>query len=178
MIEISVTCDNTDRGLVVASLLQGFALSDVQHSVHTSESKRVHLYATAAPLASAAWPTPDEAYADAPGVLDEIGWLTRTAADWHDQNDREYYLRKAAAYDRIALHEERNGPSGCETETEVAEATAFYLLDHDRDGDGNHGGYPYEPDHPAAEDNPRGYVRQEYALWRAAQGPTPQHTHS
>ncbi|WP_051877123.1 hypothetical protein [Streptomyces natalensis] len=108
------------------------------------------------------WPTPDEAYVGAPSIADEFTWLYRTAADWHDELDREWYLRQAAFLDRIAL---RNDPEEPGIAAEEAQATATFLLDCDKAGDGDYGGQPYWPEHPAAEANPRGYVRQEYVLW-------------
>ncbi|MFF4949760.1 hypothetical protein [Streptomyces chattanoogensis] len=115
---------------------------------------------------AAEWPTPEEAYAWAPSIADEFAWLYRTAADWHDELDREWYLRKAALLDRIAL---RNAPEELGIATEEAEATATFLLDCDKAGDGDYGGQPYWPEHPAAEAHLRGYVRQEYALWHSSQ---------
>ncbi|MFE1771202.1 hypothetical protein [Streptomyces sp. NPDC059008] len=101
----------------------------------------------AAPGFAQTWPTPDEAYADAPSIDEELDWLNRTAAEagWEEELCREYYLRKAAAFDRIALCED-----GCATDTDVAEGTAAYLLDLDQAP----GGY-----------DPRAYVRQQYAMW-------------
>ena len=99
-----------------------------------------------------AWPTPEKAYALAPSIISEIGWTFRTVAarECFTQMDREYYLRKAALLDRIALLDEPDEPDGDATET--AEAAALYLLDMD-----------HAPTHAAK--NPRGYVRHEYARW-------------
>jgi hypothetical protein len=95
------------------------------------------------------WPSPDEAYASAPSIDDELDWLNRTANHTYDGLDRDWYLRNAAALDRIALGESTN-ERACPGE---AEATAVLLLDLDQ----------------ASRDyDPRAYVRQQYALWWAA----------
>ncbi|MEU8994090.1 hypothetical protein AB0C95_04585 [Streptomyces caniferus] len=93
------------------------------------------------------WPTPDEAYAAAPSIDEELDWLNRTANASYDEDlNRDWYLRNAAALDRIALGEsttERACP-------EEADATAVLLLDLDQ----------------ASRDyDPRAYVRQQYARW-------------
>jgi 8-oxo-dGTP diphosphatase len=124
----------------------------------------LHLTADQRP-APAAWPTPEAAYALAPSIISEIGWVTRAAADpeTYDPANREYWLRKAAALDRIALRDEPAAPHA--DATEAAEAVAVVLLDNDKGEDGEYIGQPYGPGHPAAEANPRSYVRQEYAHW-------------
>ncbi|MDV7223102.1 hypothetical protein [Streptomyces prunicolor] len=98
------------------------------------------------------WPMPEKAYALAPSIISEIGWTFRTVAarECFTQMDREYYLRKAALLDRIALLDEPDEPDGDATET--AEAAALYLLDMDHAS-------------TDAAKNPRGYVRHEYARW-------------
>ncbi|QES42577.1 hypothetical protein DEJ49_17750 [Streptomyces venezuelae] len=99
---------------------------------------------------------PTEAYALAPSILSEIGWTTRTVADAEcfDELEREYYLRKAALLDRIALLDEPDLFSDGDV-TETALAAALMLLDIDR---------PHLAAHLAAEGekDPRGYVRQQY----------------
>ncbi|WP_406100062.1 hypothetical protein [Streptomyces canus] len=93
------------------------------------------------------WPTPKQAYANAPSILDEIGWTARTLAalKCFTELDRDFYLRKAALLDRIALLDEPNTPGDV---TETAVAAALYLLDLDQ---------------PGVICDPRGYVRQQYA---------------
>ncbi|WP_328480267.1 hypothetical protein OHS71_17250 [Streptomyces sp. NBC_00377] len=97
--------------------------------------------------AHAPFPTPEQAYADAPSIFDEIGWTVRTLAarECFTKLDREFYLRKAALLDRIALLDEPGNPRGT---TETAVAAALYLLDLDQ---------------PGAICDPRAYVRQQYA---------------
>jgi hypothetical protein len=114
------------------------------------------------------WPTPEDAYATAPGITYEIAWTASTArtltADPHgDDVDREYWLRKAALLDRIALEYEADGvPNGTD---EVAANAARQLIEADQDGEGDYSGDLYWPEHPATLAHPRGYVRQEYARW-------------
>ncbi|MFI2260333.1 hypothetical protein [Streptomyces tubercidicus] len=105
------------------------------------------------------WPTPEVAYVSAPSILDELEWINHAAAEtgWDEELDRQYFLRKAAVFDRIAL---RNA-----ADEDAAEVTAVMLLDYDKTGRELYGGIPYPPGHLAAEADPRGYVRQEYALW-------------
>ncbi|MER5464087.1 hypothetical protein ABT010_26055 [Streptomyces sp. NPDC002668] len=95
-------------------------------------------------------PTPDEAYATAPCITSEIGWTA-----YHSVGrptgallGREFWLRKAAVLDRIALGDEAGQGFGdaCEAATDAAR----YLLDID---------------HADGITDPRGYVRQQYALW-------------
>lgn len=92
-------------------------------------------------------PTPEQAYANAPSILDEIGWTARTLATLKcfTALDREFYLRKAALLDRIALLDEPDTPGDL---TETATAAALYLLDMDK---------------PSVIRDPRTYVRQQYA---------------
>ncbi|MDQ0581629.1 hypothetical protein [Streptomyces rishiriensis] len=95
----------------------------------------------------APFPTPEQAYADAPSILDEIGWTARTIAarECFTALDRDFYLRKAALLDRIALLDE---PDTHGETTETAVAAALYLLDLDQ---------------PDLICDPRAYVRQQYA---------------
>ncbi|MGM9386142.1 hypothetical protein [Streptomyces antibioticus] len=93
------------------------------------------------------WPTPEQAYANAPSILSEIDWMARplTATPCLTLLDREYYLRKAAVLDRIALADPDD-----DTTTD-AHAAAAFLLDMDP---------------PAAICDPRHYVRQQYTHTR------------
>ncbi|MFD7940748.1 hypothetical protein ACFV4T_40660 [Streptomyces sp. NPDC059755] len=105
-----------------------------------------------------AWPTPEDAYALGPNILREIAWTARTARLVVDQpfdgdDAREYFLRKAALLDRIALQSEQDGIHG--DATELAEAAALYLIDTDHARSA------------VTEADPRGYVRREYAGWTA-----------
>ncbi|ADI09750.1 hypothetical protein SBI_06630 [Streptomyces bingchenggensis BCW-1] len=165
MFEIRVICDPTDTDRVVAALDSTFTTGTV--GVYpTRDGKRNRLYATADHRPEPGpWPTPDEAYASSPSIVREIGWTAQTAADkpFGEDLDREYWLRKAALLDRIALRDEEDGALG--DAAEVATEAARRLIEWDRDGEGDYHGAPYWPEHPAATADPRGYVRQEYAHW-------------
>ncbi|MCX4907058.1 hypothetical protein [Streptomyces sp. NBC_00878] len=93
-------------------------------------------------------PTPEQAYANAPSILSEIGWTARTLAalECFTALDREFYLRKAALLDRIALLDEPDTPGDV---TDTAVAAAVFLMDIDQ---------------PGVTCDPRDYVRQQYAL--------------
>lgn len=97
------------------------------------------------------WPTPEQAYADAPSIAYESGWTEQTAKRLPDELDRDWYLRHAALLDRIALRDETDQLGRA---TEEADATALVLLDMDQAPRG------YDA---------RAYVRQQYALWAAEQ---------
>ena len=94
------------------------------------------------------WLTAEQAYAAAPSILDEIGWTARTVAarECFTALDREFYLRKAALLDRIALLDEPDTPGDV---TDTAVAAALYLMNLDQ---------------PDVTCDPRDYVRWQYAL--------------
>ncbi|MFG2345910.1 hypothetical protein [Streptomyces phaeochromogenes] len=104
---------------------------------------------TRLPTLHGLFPTPEQAYANAPSILDEIGWTARTLAalECFTELDRDFYLRKAALLDRIALLDEPDAPGDV---TQTAVAAAFYLIDTDR---------------ADVTDDPRDYVRRQYAYW-------------
>nr|WP_260859845.1 hypothetical protein [Streptomyces cupreus] len=121
----------------------------------TRDGKRTRLYLTADHRpAPQDWPTPEQAYANAPSINSEIGWTARFLADAQcfTALDREFYLRKAALLDRIALLDEPHDPHGDATET--AEAAAVFLLDMDE---------------PGVTCDPRAYIRRQYAAWQHQQ---------
>ncbi|MGW0914607.1 hypothetical protein ACWD1Z_23050 [Streptomyces sp. NPDC002784] len=152
MFEIRIICDPADTDRVTTALSGTFATGTTR-TYPTRDGERTRLYITADHHPEPRpWPTPEEAYALAPSIISEIGWTARTLAttECFTEMDRDYYLRKAALLDRIALLDEPDEPHGDATET--AEAAALYLLDMDR-----------ATTHAAK--NPRGYVRQEYAHW-------------
>jgi len=152
MFEIRVICDPADTELIVAALDRTFTTGTV--SVYpTRDRKRNRLYARAEYKPADAQPAedapaPEQAYADAPSINSEIGWVARTlaATECFTELDREFYLRKAALLDRIALLDEPDVPYG--EATTAADAAAVYLLDMDEQG-------------PFCD--PRAYVRQQYA---------------
>ncbi|WP_217201632.1 hypothetical protein [Streptomyces buecherae] len=95
--------------------------------------------------------SPERAYAFAPPIASEIAW-TQQPADPSDQDcltHREWWLRRAAALDRLLLENPASSPEVIEE----AAAAAIYLLDSDRG--------------PRDQD-PRVYVRHAYHAWRRA----------
>ncbi|CAM5678555.1 hypothetical protein [Streptomyces aurantiogriseus] len=158
MFEIRIICDPADTEPIVAALDRTFTTGTV--SVYPSrDRKRNRLYARAEyepadAEPTAPWPTPEEAYANAPSINSEIGWVARTlaAAECFTELGRDFYLRKAALLDRIALLDEPHDLFSDATET--ADAAAVFLMDMDQPG----------PFH-----DPRTYVRQQYAHWLSAE---------
>jgi hypothetical protein len=149
MFEIRIICDPADRDRVTAALADTFTLGAARE--YPSRDGRARLYITADHQAAAeTWPTPEQAYAKAPSTISEIGWTARAATDraFGQPASREFWLRKAALLDRIALRDETAGDVS--DATEAAEQAAYRLIDTDG----------ATPTH-----NPRGYVRQEYARW-------------
>jgi hypothetical protein len=121
---------------------------------------RVRLYLTAdLPPAT---PTPDPAaagaYRLAPPITDEIAWITKEAQNSYPypDHDGDYYLRKAAALDRIALTD----PADMDA-AEEADAAAWSLIDSHPDWT-----TPYTP-LPKSGD-PRVIVRHVYRAWLRA----------
>ncbi|MCZ4602529.1 hypothetical protein O3S80_01800 [Streptomyces sp. Lzd4kr] len=153
MFEIRVICDPADADRVTTALNAAFTTGDVRQ-YPTRDGKRTRLYLTADHRPTPQdWPTPEQAYADAPSINSEIGWTARFLADaeCYTELDREFYLRKAALLDRIALLDGPDATDGDATET--AYATAVFLLDIDQ---------------PGVICDPRAYVRQQYARSTAA----------
>jgi len=91
------------------------------------------------------WPTPSEAYADAPHPRDEFDWLISQA---HlGKRDREWWLRRAAVVDRRSAFI----PPDHHLRDEQALELAHFLI---------------ELDGATVTGDPRAYVRQQYAAWR------------
>ncbi|MFJ2566713.1 hypothetical protein ACIO02_27900 [Streptomyces sp. NPDC087568] len=165
MFEIRIICDPADTERVTAALSGVFAAGAVRQ-YPSRDGERTRLYVTADHRpAPGPWPTPEEVYALAPSIIREIGWTAQTAADkpFGGHLGREFWLRKAALLDRIALRAEEDDTPG--DAAEVAAEAARRLIEHDRSGEGDYHGAPYWPEHPATTANPRGYVRQEYVHW-------------
>ncbi|MFE6478068.1 hypothetical protein [Streptomyces rochei] len=163
MFEIRVITDPADTNRVTDALSAAFDTGPARQ-YPTRDGKRTRLYVTADHRPEPGpWPTPEEAYALAPSIIREIGWTAQTAADkpLGETLSREFWLRKAALLDRIALSEEEDGVN--DDAVEAATEAARQLIAYDRDGEGDYHGTPYWPEHPATTANPRGYVRQEYA---------------
>ncbi|MGW5063559.1 hypothetical protein ACWEQ2_40875 [Streptomyces sp. NPDC004096] len=150
MFEIRIICDPADTDRITTALGDAFTTSAVR-TYPTREGERARLYIMADYLAEAeAWPTPEEAYTLAPSIVSEIGWTARTAADrpFYDGLNREFWLRKAALLDRIALSEEADSVIG--DAADLATRAAQRLMDLDV---------------TAVICDPRHYVRQQYAQW-------------
>lgn len=95
--------------------------------------------------------SPADAYADAPSIVSEIGWIARTTRSILTTNPTGpmrglFLLRKAAALDRIAL--EGNPPHDS---VELAELAARRVQKH------------HLPDVPALPEEAREWVRVQYA---------------
>ncbi|NGO09293.1 hypothetical protein G5C60_17220 [Streptomyces sp. HC44] len=150
MFEIRIICDPAESDRVNQALSQAFTVGPVrQHP--TRDGKRQRLYVTADHRPELkSWPEPEEAYALAPSIISEIGWTARTVADRpsYDGSSREFWLRKAALLDRIALSDEAD--SSTRDAAELASRAAHRLMDLD-------------DVHGSCE--PRAYVRQQYAHW-------------
>ncbi|GAA3852705.1 hypothetical protein [Streptomyces lannensis] len=150
MFEIRVICDPADIVRVSRALAAAFATSSARQ-YPTRDGERARLYITANHVAEPAqWPTTEEAYALAPSIISEIGWTARTAADRPDYDglNREFWLRKAALLDRIALSDEADSVTS--DAADLATRAAQRLMELDAT--------------PVICD-PRHYCRQQYAAW-------------
>ncbi|MEV5475043.1 hypothetical protein AB0L66_22175 [Streptomyces sp. NPDC052207] len=150
MFEIRVICDPADTERVSHALAAAFDTGTARQ-YPTRDGKRRRLYVTGDHRPEPeAWPTPEEAYTLAPSIISEIGWTARTAADrpFYDGLNREFWLRKAALLDRIALSDETDSvPSDA---ADLATRAALRLI---------------ELDDTAPISDPRHYVRRQHAAW-------------
>ncbi|MFF3514796.1 hypothetical protein [Streptomyces sp. NPDC002573] len=150
MFEIRIICDPADTDRVNAALAAAFTTGPTRQQA-TRDGQRTRLYITADHRPEPEpWPTPEEAYALAPSIISEIGWTARTAADrpFYDGQNREFWLRKAALLDRIALSDEADSVTS--DAADLATRAAQRLM---------------ELDGTAALCDSRRYVRQQYAAW-------------
>ncbi|MFB7370343.1 hypothetical protein ACFC0D_10920 [Streptomyces sp. NPDC056222] len=149
MFEIRIICDPADTERVTTTLAETFTTGAVRRSPSRTSDK-ARLYVTAEHRE--AWPMPEQAYAKAPSIVSEIGWATQRTREalWplHPSDVREFWLRKAAVLDRIALDDEREG--GRSDAAELAEGAAEELT---------------VLDSVTPARGPRAYVRQQYARW-------------
>ncbi|MEU8750754.1 hypothetical protein AB0C88_09740 [Streptomyces chartreusis] len=146
MFEIRVICDPADTDRVADALSQTFTVGCVRQ-YPTRDGERLRLYVTAEHHSNTGpWPTAEQAYALAPSLVSEIGWTADQAASkpFGTRSPRDFWLRKAALLDRIALQDV--GDDAAETANEAAER--LMSLDD--------AGVICEPRH---------YVRQQYAHW-------------
>lgn len=146
MFEIRIICDPADTDRVRHTLAAAFDTGSARQ-YPTRDGKRTRLYVTADHRPEPeVWPASEEAYALAPSLASEIGWTARTVADkpFGARMPRDFWLRKAALLDRIALQDV--GDDAAETANEAAER----LMSLDDAG---------------VICDPRHYVRQQYAHW-------------
>ncbi|MGR8009233.1 hypothetical protein [Streptomyces hypolithicus] len=160
MFEIRVICDPADTDRITIALKGVFHTGAVRRlpARHTDDER---LYLTADHHSdtgySDVWPDPETAYKLAPSIVSEIGWAARTARDVlrkprGEGIGREYWLRKAAVLDRIALQDE---PAGRAYDAaDLAHEAARRLMDADS---------------ATVICNPRNYTRQQYAQWAKQQ---------
>lgn len=154
MFEIRVICDLADSDRVSAALSAAFTTGPVRRH-HARDGQRTRLYVMADHRPEPEpCPTPKETYALAPSIVSEIGWTARTAADrpTYDELNREFWLRKAALLDRIALSDEADRATS--DASDLATRAAQRLMDLDD---------------AAVVCDPRHYVRQQYAHWASKQ---------
>ncbi|MGW4689352.1 hypothetical protein ACWEPM_31280 [Streptomyces sp. NPDC004244] len=167
MFEIRIICDPADTDRITTALGQTFT-TGTPRQYPARDGDRTRLYITADHTHdTSSWPTPDQAYAKAPSVISEIGWTARhvrdalTSANLADA--RLFWLRKAAALDRIALDDARHGAEGDALVAAIEAAHQFRTFD--AKAPDMYGDRPHDADGDEAFMNPRGYVRQEYARW-------------
>lgn len=144
MFEIRIICKPADRERVSKALSAAFDVGAVREYA-ARDGKRSRLYVTADHHpGTGPWPTPEDAYTLAPSITSEIGWTAHTAArkPLGDHLPREYWLRKAAVLDRIALEDEHSDAA------QAAIEAGHRLMRLDSSN---------------AACDPRGYVRQQYA---------------
>ncbi|MEV7581644.1 hypothetical protein [Streptomyces erythrochromogenes] len=103
-------------------------------------------------------PSADTAYPDAPNTQEETEEIMRLRRAGRI-SDRDWLLRRAALTDRQTLGAD---PADGKVQTSVQE-TFDKLLAFDAANGTTIG--PLAIDHPAWKADPRGYVRQEYAIW-------------
>jgi hypothetical protein len=118
---------------------------------------------------AAACPPPEVAYANAPRIIPEISWVAGAAADreFGVPAGREFWLRKAALLDRIALAEvQAYAPEVAAAAVETAEDAAGRLADFDHTHYTTRG--PFKPLLNPPGRSYRPYVRQEYLAWLTA----------
>jgi hypothetical protein len=118
-------------------------------------------------------PSPDEAYAHATSIVREIGTIADMSRRTSGAMPRDFWLRKAALVDRIALKEEATfSPEVAAPAVRAAEAAAEQLLAYDRKHGTRCG--RFSPDSLSSPDSTdgqghRAYVRQEYLAWSPAE---------
>ncbi|GHG60519.1 hypothetical protein [Streptomyces griseocarneus] len=108
---------------------------------------------------------PAASYADAPSLVSEVIWVTKHSRCVGEQ-DREFWIRKAAAFDRIAIKEAKTfAPATAAQAIRVAERVARQLVEHDI----THAGLSLKGAELIFGEDCRAYVRQEYHAWSCTQ---------
>ncbi|MEV8307778.1 hypothetical protein AB0P36_10550 [Streptomyces flavidovirens] len=151
MFEIRVICDPADTERITTTLNTLFDTGTVRRYPSRATAKdRLYITADHQPQTES-WPTPEEAYATAPSIISEIGWTARAATDkpFGHEIGREFWLRKAAVLDRIALQDENDGIHG--DACALARQAGQRVMDMDAA--------------VCTTCDVRAYVRQQYAEW-------------
>lgn len=109
---------------------------------------------------------PTAAYADAPSLLAEIRWVAVQSRSVRDAMNREFWLRKAAVFDRIAIKEAATSASESASRTSATTAAraARQLVEYDA----VHIGLSLRGTDLATDEDCRAYARQEYSAWRSS----------
>ncbi|UQI47873.1 hypothetical protein M1P56_27825 [Streptomyces sp. HU2014] len=102
------------------------------------------------------------AYATAPGITPEIIWVVRHSIPRLFGDEREFWLRKAAVFDRMALAEAaRFAPEVAAPAAEAAVQVARQLIDYDV----AHNGLSLKAAEIVTAEDCLAYVRHEYFEW-------------
>ncbi|WP_053914676.1 hypothetical protein [Streptomyces sp. TP-A0875] len=150
MFEIRIICDPVDTDDVVAALDRTFTTGAATvYPTRDGQRNRLYIRADHRSTPEPAWPTPEQAYADAPSISNEIGWTTETSAHTPIGQglDRDYFLRKAAVLDRMALTADGRDAD----DIALAATEAGHIL--------------MRLDDTALTCDPRHYIRHQYAHW-------------
>ncbi|RDG36477.1 hypothetical protein [Streptomyces corynorhini] len=122
--------------------------------MHTTHTHHHHVTATTA-------------YEDAPSIVTEIAWVTRATTDRFlgQKPDREFWLRKAAVLDRIAIEE-----SALYAPEVAAAAVSTSVLAARRlvEADVTYSGLSLKGSELVTDDDHRDYVRRAYRQWLLA----------
>jgi len=113
--------------------------------------------------------TTDTAYANAPSIAWEISWVLRALRKYPLSHgiDREFWLRKAALLDRIALREETTlTPDAAADAVTAAGRAARQLADYDA----SFHGLSFRGEELATDEDFRAYVRRQYEAACANRG--------
>ncbi|WP_171166816.1 hypothetical protein [Streptomyces sp. I05A-00742] len=109
-------------------------------------------------------PDPSTAYATAPSIITEITWMARYKATRPTGREpgREFWLRKAALLDRIAIKEAASyAPEVAAPAIDAAAGAALQLVRYDA----THDGLSLRGSELITADDHREYVRRAYLAW-------------